>query len=59
VLVPISSTNTSRRASISSATITFPRRPSATLIAFSSAPTVLFSAEAHPFEEPPQEKVRS
>jgi hypothetical protein len=51
VFVPISSTNTSLQASIFSATITF--QAALKNSSRSIAPTVLFSAEAHPLEEPP------
>src|ERR671911_603548 len=50
MFVPISSTNTSRRASRVPATITF--QAALRHSSRSSAPTVRFLAEAHPLEEP-------
>jgi hypothetical protein len=52
--VPISSTNTNRGASIFWATITF--QAALTNSSCSIAPTVLFSAEAHLLEEPPERR---
>ena len=52
MLVPISSTNTSRFGSICRASVTLQAALSHS--SRSNAPTVLFSAEAHPLQEPPQ-----
>jgi hypothetical protein len=51
VLAPISSTETSRRASSFSAIIT--RQAALSHSSRYSAPTLLFSAEAQPLHEPP------